>query len=230
MKQILGKLWKIMSEVNYIQKDKTNEFHRYKYASEEAIKVHLHEQLVKHKVIFGLTTSGAPHIERVKTAKGNEELVVFQEVAYNFWDVESGERFGGTFMGTGQDAGDKGLYKALTGAIKYIMTSTFLIPTGTDAEEEPPAKPLVTPKPLPKMATSINEILNKKTELPIIQQLGNVFDLEKPVISWRERAASCTTDDEAGILMEEMKAAKLPKIQQDVIRGILESKRLVSPF
>lgn len=38
------------------------------------------------------------------------------------------------FFGDGLDKGDKGLYKAYTGAIKYLLMKTFLIPTGDDPE------------------------------------------------------------------------------------------------
>ena len=51
-------------------------------------------------------------------------------------DSETGECVSGMFYGVGQDSGDKGIWKAVTGAIKYIMTSTFLIPTGDDPEKD----------------------------------------------------------------------------------------------
>lgn len=45
-------------------------------------------------------------------------------------------------IGEGMDTGDKAIYKAITGAQKYVLMKTFLIPTGDDPElEELPQKP-----------------------------------------------------------------------------------------
>lgn len=148
MQKILGKLHNIMSKVDFIAKDKKNEFHNYEYASEEAIKKTLHPLLVKEKVLFSLTTVGLPQV--------NGEITS-QDFHYRFFDIESGESLEGSFVGQGQDKGDKGIYKAITGAIKYILTSTFLIPTGLDPENE--EKPEVVEKKRPKMPAG--EILFK---------------------------------------------------------------------
>jgi hypothetical protein len=53
---------------------------------------------------------------------------------YEFVDLDSGEKVRGACIGSGSDSQDKGPYKAITGAIKYLMTTTFLIPTGDDPE------------------------------------------------------------------------------------------------
>ncbi len=55
-------------------------------------------------------------------------------LSYRFYDIATGEYIEGSMEGDGADSGDKGVYKAITGAIKYIMTSTFLIPTNDDPE------------------------------------------------------------------------------------------------
>ena len=119
-----------MSEVEFIEKDKTNEFHNYQYASEQAIKQTIHPLLVKHGVLFTLSCLESTNVGEITTAK----------FTYHFYDVESGEELTGCFVGQGQDKGDKGIYKAITGAIKYILTSTFLIPTGLDPESEEPVR------------------------------------------------------------------------------------------
>src|SRR5699024_6730814 len=36
----------------------------------------------------------------------------------------------------GQDAGDKAVYKAITGATKYALMKVFMIPTGDDPEQD----------------------------------------------------------------------------------------------
>ena len=72
-------------------------------------------------------------IDIIKTPKGEKPLV-FLRIDYRFMDVDTGEFIGGQFMSAGHSRDDKGFYAAVTGAIKYILTSSFLIPTGDDPE------------------------------------------------------------------------------------------------
>ena len=151
MKQILKKLHLIMLDVNYIQKDKKNTHHGYTYASELAIKTAVGEALRKHGVIFYLETFD-PVVEPVSKA-------TLLKCRYKFYDVESGECLPGEFISSGPSRDDKGLWAATTNAIKYIFTSTFLIPTGDDAESEtnhpaPDAPAKTNAKPPTKTAKS----------------------------------------------------------------------------
>jgi hypothetical protein len=128
-----------MEAVEYIQKDKRNEHFGYKFASEQAVKETLHPILVKNKVILQVSVKNVRR--EVYTSKnGGRGAITDLDVEYAFYDVESGESLTGSFVGTGDDGADKGTYKAITGAIKYILTSTFLIPTGDDPENDSEAK------------------------------------------------------------------------------------------
>lgn len=136
---LLRKMLAIMTECAYIQKDKENPHFRYRYASEAAIKEKVHTALVNHGVLFQCDC--VTFEERIITKvndKGKEitEALAKCQFHYSFTDVDTGEMREGTFFGTGVDAADKHLYKAVTGAIKYILTTTFLIPTGDDPENE----------------------------------------------------------------------------------------------
>ncbi|MCK9569449.1 ERF family protein [Candidatus Pacearchaeota archaeon] len=150
---LLKKLAAIMAEADYIQKDKRNEFHKYRYASEQAIKEKLHPLLVKHGVLFFPIS-----ILQQRTAPTKEGGEWLSDVAieFAFIDSETGEELRGVGAGTGTDKGDKSVYKAITGAIKYILTTTFLIPTGDDPEDDANEKPTrqqakaATPEPTVK--------------------------------------------------------------------------------
>ena len=125
-KTLVEKLYNVMSSIDEIQKDKKNDFHKYNYASEYAIKKAVHEQLVKERILFKLSITSA--------IKDHDSTLI--QVNYRFINVDNpSDNISGTFFAEGKDSGDKGIYKAITGAIKYILTSTFLIPTGDDAEE-----------------------------------------------------------------------------------------------
>ncbi len=136
---ILQKLLAVMEDCGYIQKDKENTFHRYWYASEAAIKDRVHKALVEHRVIPQVSLLGLTEreITRFKDGKPQTpEWLTTANVHYKFYCVDTGEFIEGTFYGCGVDPSDKGLYKAITGAIKYLLTSQFLIPTGDDPENE----------------------------------------------------------------------------------------------
>lgn len=154
--KILAKLHLIMSDVERIAKDAKNAHQNYQYASEKAIKETMHPLLVKHKVVFQIS-AGQPLVMQNSLAL---------PIDYCFYDVDSGEVVTGYFQGSGQIRDDKGIYAAVTGAIKYILTSTFLIPTGDDPErddDEPKGKtrspkqaPIVPESPLKSLITRIN--------------------------------------------------------------------------
>ena len=134
---VLRKLLAVMKDCGYIQKDKKNAFHNYSYASEAAIKDRVHAALVEHGVIPQISLLGLTEREITRTnAKGQQvsEWLTTANVHYKFYCCDTGEFIEGTFYGCGIDPSDKGLYKAITGAIKYLLTSQFLIPTGDDPE------------------------------------------------------------------------------------------------
>ena len=129
--KLLKKLHAIMESVDYIAKDKRNDFQKYDYASEYSIKATLREEFKKHNILFKLDFQ---HMPSVIKPEGQDQVFTTIDVKYFFIDVDTGEALDGYFAGQGADKGDKGLYKAVTGAIKYILTTQFLIPTGDDPE------------------------------------------------------------------------------------------------
>lgn len=149
LNSVYKKIHEIMKVIGIIEKDKTNDFHKYKYASEFAIKKAVHEQLVAQKLILQLSQESF-------TKDGNTTTVTFE---YCFIDIETGDKMCGLFSGTGEDKGDKGLYKAFTGCLKYLLTTTFLIPTGDDPEA---AKESEAVKEQPKQQTSSKPKMTKE--------------------------------------------------------------------
>lgn len=135
MKSIASKLVKIMGECAYVQKDGTNKFHNYKYASAANILEKVNESCVKHNVASIATTEIVSTMDRT-TAKGNTELLVIVKTSLLLIDGDSGESVTAVGLGSGQDIGDKAVMKASTAAIKYAWMTTLNISTGDDPEAD----------------------------------------------------------------------------------------------
>lgn len=131
---LVRKLTEVMQEVTYIQKTGFNKFHGYKYATEADVSEKVRDELAKRNVL--LVPSVKSHaVRNHTTSKGSTEYISTVQVDFTFIDGDSGESIGFTAFGEGQDAGDKGVYKAVTGAQKYALMKVFMIPTGDDPEE-----------------------------------------------------------------------------------------------
>lgn len=134
-RKLVKKLAEVMKEVKYIQKTGYNSFHKYKYATEADVNEKVREELSARDVIM-IPNVRSQSSRTHTTAKGNTEYIVTVEVEFTFYDGETGESIVFTTFGEGQDAGDKGTYKAITGAQKYALMKAFMIPTGDDPEAD----------------------------------------------------------------------------------------------
>lgn len=90
---------------------------------------------------------------------------------FTLTDMETGFYEESIIRGEGLDRGDKAGYKAYTGAIKYYLANTFMVPTGDDPEKETPdveGKKGVTFKPnTKKQEQGILNLMAKMKELVI---------------------------------------------------------------
>jgi hypothetical protein len=142
---LLKKINAAMAKVTYIQKDKTNSFHKYNYASIDAIKDHVQAAFIEVGLVFTTTTK----ILSVATGLGKDqkESLTTVQLDYSLYDAASGESLSGSGVGTGMDSGDKGVYKAISGALKYILGTILLFATGDDDPEYDNTPKTQQPKP-----------------------------------------------------------------------------------
>jgi len=124
------KILKVRKGVKVLEKKGKNKFHNYKYLKEEQVTEHLKDLMDKENLLF--LPINASIIRTTKT--GEKSVLTTVRVSYSFIDVDSSFEHRGEYEGQGSDTGDKGGYKAITGAIKYILMKTFMIPTGDDPE------------------------------------------------------------------------------------------------
>ena len=135
MKQIAGKLVKVMAECGYVQKNGTNDFHRYRYAMASDVLEKVHASLVKNRVAVVADSTVESIMEGVNQ-KGNPERLATVKTTLTLVDADSGETMICSGLGSGQDSGDKAVMKAQTAAVKYAWMLTLAMATGDDPEAD----------------------------------------------------------------------------------------------
>lgn len=135
----------VMKEVKYIQKNGYNAFHKYKYASEADYIESLRPSLLKHGLII-LPMSQKVSVQGELTTVEMEFKIVNVDDPTDFVVVPG--------VGQGMDKGDKGSYKATTGAKKYMLSLTFLVETGDDPEGDISVDKRAADKTAPKAETA----------------------------------------------------------------------------
>jgi len=135
LKILISKLVKVLGGVERIPKNGYNDFHRYAYATEADVSDHT-RKLLSDNNIFMMSSIEEVINRDITTKSGKAETIVRVKIKVTFLCGETGESLSFHTWGDGQDAGDKGIYKAITGAIKYALMKNFLIPTGDDPEND----------------------------------------------------------------------------------------------
>lgn len=124
----------VMTEVDYVQKKGENDFHGYKYATEADVLDRLRPAMVKYGLVLIPSVTQVAAIDQW----GNTTI----QMQYTLAHV-SGAVWPAPLMAAGcggdknrNGVGDKGLYKAITGANKYLLFKLFQIETGDNEPED----------------------------------------------------------------------------------------------
>jgi hypothetical protein len=121
---LFKKLAEVTEALQRVPKRGRNDFHKYDYVLEADLMEAVRLELAKRRVFIFSAVDSVQRTETLTTI----------HCTFTFADGESGEVYAIAGAGTGDDRGDKGLYKAITGAVKYMLMKNFLISTGDDPE------------------------------------------------------------------------------------------------
>jgi hypothetical protein len=134
---LVQKLAKIMAETRWVEKKGRNSFFNYDYARETDILDAVRAKLAENG-IFVFTSVESMDLRETgkRTRDGSPVNMVTVRTKHVFRDGESGETAEVFGTGSGEDSGDKAVYKAITGAMKYFISKNFLISTGDDPEKD----------------------------------------------------------------------------------------------
>jgi hypothetical protein len=136
-KNLFSKLAEIMGLMGNIAKEGFNPNQKYKFVRESDVAAKASE-LLSERNIFILQSVEETKMEPLfESRSGSQMFLTTVRMGFQFIDGDSGAKSDIVhFWGTGADTGDKGIYKAMTGAEKYFLMKTFLISTGDDPEAD----------------------------------------------------------------------------------------------
>lgn len=173
---LVKKLAEVMKAVGGVPKKGYNAFHKYNYAREADILDAVRDELAKRHVIL-VPSVESYELRDVKTQKGEDRLTSVL-MRFTAMDGESGESFSFGMLGQGQDPGDKGAYKAETGAEKYAVKKLFMLgdeeadPEADTKTDEAHAKKTEKPKPPPVKVDARGETPAAPTERDVALASG----------------------------------------------------------
>jgi hypothetical protein len=125
--KLYKKIHSILKKGIRVGKNGTNTFHKYDYVTEADVVDEMKRIFTENNLVYDFNivdVSQVVGLDNVTQVTAKITLI----------DLDSGESKEYTFVGVGQDKGDKGLYKAYTGLQKYFFMKNFLISTGDDPE------------------------------------------------------------------------------------------------
>lgn len=130
--QLALRLLHIMAAIDAVAKSKRNEAQGYNYVPAAAVAHAVREECVKQGVLL------IPSVRRTGRweFQGRNGVigVATVDMTITAFDVATGATISWDTLGDGMDTGDKGIYKAMTGALKYGLRNAFLIPDEDDPE------------------------------------------------------------------------------------------------
>lgn len=132
---LVAKLAEVMGLMRNVPKEGFNKAQGYRFVREDDVARMASALLAERKVWIHQSVDSSELIDLYKTQSGMTMRMATVVMSFRFIDGETGETTEHqTFVGTGADTGDKGIYKAMTGAEKYFLMKSFLISTGDDPE------------------------------------------------------------------------------------------------
>ena len=125
-------LQKVLNSYDW-EKDGINRHQAYKYITEAQYKRNFSKALIEVGLIFQIQELD----RRFSTDILNSTMhLVEVDFLGCLIDIDTGEKLDYYFSGTGADTGDKALYKAYTGALKYFIATNFMVAEGNDPEND----------------------------------------------------------------------------------------------
>lgn len=133
--QLLQKLLEVAKAIPYFEKGGYNAHHKYKFVQAMDVVRQVRTELFDRGLLVFPGATGGHHLPFGEDSKGKHLTTV--TLSYTFFDTETGESIILPWIGVGADTGgDKGIYKAYTGGLKYALLALTLAPMSDDPERD----------------------------------------------------------------------------------------------
>jgi hypothetical protein len=138
------KLAEVTATLGWVEKRGKNREQGYAYVQASDVIADVRAELASRHIAFlwDQTDIIIDRIEREGKAPGHSATL---KGNYSFYDGDSDAVITGGWTGFATDTSDKCVWKAITGALKYVLTSCFLLPTGDDPENDSTERTAVPP-------------------------------------------------------------------------------------
>ena len=140
------------------EKDGINRYQSYKYITEKQYKANFKKALKDAGLVWKVQQLEYQYIPEISD-KMHMVICKFKGMLI---DPETGDYDEYIFFGSGADNGDKALYKAVTGGLKYFLASNFNVAEDNDPESDIEEVPKVTPPPTEEKREEIKKDLIDK--------------------------------------------------------------------
>jgi hypothetical protein len=131
---LISKLAEACNAVGGVEKKGRNEFQRYNYVKAADVAKAIRHELFERGIIVVIDEKEWKQLRIIRTNSGGEmpEMMLTCEVTF----MDGRETLGPyTAFSTAMDSGDKAIYKAKTGLLKYVLRGIGLIPDEKDDPE-----------------------------------------------------------------------------------------------
>lgn len=180
---LLHRLHAIQKECEDMKKEGWNDHAHYQYLTASQVVSKIKELMDKHGVLFTYSAELLKFEDVGKTQKG-----VVVKIDYKFWNIDDEKDFlCGRFDSLAGDSGDKQVFKAVTGGIKYIYTGTFNIANEDDPEKDGEGKKKVVQivQNADAVVGQIKQLLNKIKPGMTSELEALTLFREKTGLTWR---------------------------------------------
>lgn len=151
------------------EKDGINRHQSYKYVTEKQYKHNFKKALKQVGLIWKMETLNHEFIPGVS----DKMHLVMCDFKGQLIDPETGEREEYLFSGSGADNGDKALYKAVTGGLKFFLGANYNVAEDNDPESDVDEIPKATYTP-PEKREEIKEGLLDKDGAATKMQINSL--------------------------------------------------------
>lgn len=131
---LVSKLAAVMGVVSHVPKRGYNDFHKYRYVMEADLVGTIRPLLAASGIMIVPSVIREEFEPNITTTRSGAMSMTRILVQYTITDGT--DEIVMSIPGHGMDSGDKGVYKAMTGSMKYALMKLFEVDTGDDPEND----------------------------------------------------------------------------------------------